>query len=103
MGSGRKPTSENGPAAAVARGAHVAELDGIRGMACLMVVLLHAFFGVVGPRYTVHSLNPVYNAFFAGGAGVDLFFVLSGFLIGGILIDHRGSANYFQVFWVRRA
>lgn len=79
----------------------IPELDGLRGIAIGMVVLFHYFF---------LTLNPVPGSALAyvlaigrlTWTGVDLFFVLSGFLIGGILIDARGSSNYFLVFYTRR-
>lgn len=86
----------------IQNGGHLRELDGVRGAAVLMVILLHTMFGILADDFSIPSIQPILRAFF-GGAGVDLFFVLSGFLIGGILIDHRGSSNYFKVFWIRRA
>jgi peptidoglycan/LPS O-acetylase OafA/YrhL len=71
----------------------IIELDGLRGLAVLSVVLAH-YFGEVNHRIFVFDL---------GWLGVDLFFVLSGFLIGGILIDNRGSPNFFSTFYTRRA
>lgn len=73
-------------------------LDGLRGMAILMVLVYH--FVVMGNETILpHKLEGLLSF---GWSGVDLFFVLSGFLIGGILLDARDSANYFKVFYVRR-
>jgi peptidoglycan/LPS O-acetylase OafA/YrhL len=79
----------------------IPELDGLRGMAILLVIFFHYTNGE-----SLTRLNGV--AYFvqrcaaSGWSGVDLFFVLSGFLIGGILIDARGSNSYFRTFYVRR-
>ena len=81
-------------------GARVAELDGIRGIAVLLVVTHH---------YSVNfsdtgALAPLFRAFREfGWVGVDLFFLLSGYLITGILLDAKGSPNYLPAFFARRA
>ena len=79
----------------------VPELDGLRGIAIGMVVLYHAFFFNFAPR-SGSALAYLLFPISIGWSGVDLFFVLSGFLIGGILLDAKDSSNYFQTFYARR-
>ena len=76
----------------------IPELDGLRGIAILLVLLYHYISIPPG-----QPPSPLLQGLFAiGWSGVDLFFVLSGFLIGGILLDVRQSPNYFKVFYGRR-
>lgn len=81
---------------------HFPALDGVRGLAIVLVLIWHyANFAIVAPpgstlAYALVPLRLTYT-------GVDLFFVLSGFLIGGILIDTRGRDGYFRAFYGRRA
>jgi peptidoglycan/LPS O-acetylase OafA/YrhL len=80
----------------------VAQLDGIRGIAILQVLVWH----YLASQFIVQSGNvSTYcaNVLLFTRSGVSLFFVLSGFLIGGILLDHRQTSNYFRVFYLRRA
>ena len=80
---------------------HILALDGLRGIAILLVVASH-FVGNL--RITADGAAWVLVAVaHAGWTGVDLFFVLSGFLITGILVDARGSKSYFKAFYARRA
>lgn len=82
---------------------HMPALDVLRGIAILVVVIFH------GMAYSVnfHWTNPVANALFqstwAGWTGVNLFFVLSGFLITGNLMDSEKRSNYYSRFYIRRA
>ncbi len=79
------------------------ELDGLRGLAILMVFLLHYISN--SQNNTGQLGGPLYRfaaIFRLGWSGVDLFFVLSGFLIGGILLDAHDSPNYFRTFYIRR-
>jgi peptidoglycan/LPS O-acetylase OafA/YrhL len=76
----------------------VPELDGLREIAILLVLVGH-YFSVPGIG-AVSLLNGYW--FRLGWAGVDLFLVLSGFLIGGILLEVRNSPRYFRTFYARR-
>jgi peptidoglycan/LPS O-acetylase OafA/YrhL len=74
----------------------IPELDGIRGIAIAMVVIHHYFLDPIqAPPATLLSYLQVAGRL--AWSGVDLFFVLSGFLIGGILLDARHASNYFRV------
>jgi peptidoglycan/LPS O-acetylase OafA/YrhL len=82
-------------------GSHCVELDGVRGLAILLVTL-YRFMKEWDP--SMHwglALGKKYCDF--GERGVDLFFVLSGFLITGILLQTKSSPGYFKNFIVRRA
>src|SRR5579884_2472587 len=79
---------------------HLPQLDGVRGIAILLVVACHYLWF---PRVSALRQLPLMRAANLGWTGVDLFFVLSGFLLGGILIDQKGSAGYFRRFYLRRA
>lgn len=79
----------------------VPELDGIRGIAILLVLLWHYMGSIIVPR--TNALGDLLSKVTATAwSGVDLFFVLSGFLIGGILLDHRQAPHYFKAFYARR-
>jgi peptidoglycan/LPS O-acetylase OafA/YrhL len=80
---------------------HIEELDGVRGIAILMVFLFH-YVGIV--RTDTPALTLASWVAASLWVGVDLFFVLSGFLITGILLDAKGDRRgYFRTFYARRA
>jgi peptidoglycan/LPS O-acetylase OafA/YrhL len=79
----------------------IPELDGLRGIAIAMVLLYHYFQQTLVTSPGSFAAK-VQSALGLGWSGVDLFFVLSGFLIGGILLDAKASTNFFQVFYRRR-
>src|SRR5438876_567086 len=72
----------------------VPQLDAVRGVAILLVIMHNA-----SEKYPQLHLQPLFRN---GWMGVDLFFVLSGLLITGILVDTRGSDGYFKHFYARR-
>lgn len=80
---------------------HIPQLDGLRGIAILMVLIVHFF------RKELFDAAPgiqmgLSRVAGAGGYGVELFFVLSGFLITGILLDNQHEKGALGRFYVRR-
>src|SRR6187399_1378910 len=79
----------------------LAELDGVRGCAIALVLLWHYVAEQIhAPLQS--TAGRVAQVLGLCWSGVDLFFVLSGFLIAGTLLDHRGAENFFRVFYIRR-
>lgn len=78
------------------------ELDSLRGIAVLAVVFYHGMAPPLGVE-----LATFWRSLFSlrqyGWTGVNLFFVLSGFLITGILLDNKQRRGYFRRFYFRRA
>lgn len=94
----RRPAREDAGAIA-----HVPALDGVRGIAVALVLALH--FGVAADlplRFRSEISIWIERLLYAGWAGVDLFFVLSGFLITTILLASKDGPQYFRRFYGRR-
>src|SRR5258708_4274543 len=95
--------NETYPAQHTPLGNQMPELNTLRGLAVLLVLFFHGF----GFEFTTRGLSGVAKLFVAatlpGWMGVNLFFVLSGFLITGVLLDSKGRTDYFRRFYYRRA
>jgi peptidoglycan/LPS O-acetylase OafA/YrhL len=82
---------------------HLRELDGIRGIAALMVFFHHMCFVSFNPTgWTYGIVSMLHNLTSVWDAGVDVFFVLSGFLISSLLIRDRESPAYYKDFYWKR-
>ncbi len=83
-------------------GRHIPALDGLRGTAILMVLFFHLFWSNSSPTGNL-LVRFVAQLRTTCWIGVDLFFVLSGFLLTGILYDTLSSAHFFRNFYGRRS
>lgn len=100
MSSGDRQFEEARRAPVAPVSPYVPALDGLRALAILLVIPHN--LDILGAPYTPLERLPV-MIINAGWIGVQLFFVLSGFLITGNLLDTRGADNYYSAFIGRRA
>ena len=81
----------------------IASLDGVRGLALIVILPCHCalpWLAVAEPTW----LDALYlRVVTLGFVGLDLFFVLSGFLITGILVRTKGREGFFRNFYMRRS
>ncbi len=103
---GKSPPTENKPQNFIPEPLirqFMPELDTLRGIAVLAVVFFHGF----ARQYDALPFHGVARSWLSltapGWLGVNLFFVLSGFLITGILLESRRKPHYYTRFYTRRA
>jgi len=97
----RNSVANGDPSTVVRSEERVPVLNGIRGVAVFLVMVFH--FWVIATSRNSYYWDRIYSSIAGmGWIGVDLFFVLSGFLITGILFDSRTTPHYFRVFYGRR-
>jgi len=81
-------------------GKYYPEIEGLRAVAVLMVIYFHSSLPFISEEHGFTSLYSQFTLFW--WCGVDLFFVISGFLITGILIDTASHDHCFKYFYIRR-
>jgi peptidoglycan/LPS O-acetylase OafA/YrhL len=93
MSSGHQSFAiSNQASAPIATEARIAGLDGLRGLMTIVVLVSH-YFG---------ELPGGFRVFMLGWIAVDVFFVLSGFLVGRLILDKGDRDNFLRVFYIRR-
>lgn len=83
---------------------HIKELDGLRGFAILLVCIAHFYQVDEAVLYVDNKMFGIitFKVSQLGLKGVELFFILSGYLITRILVNTQNSSNYFKSFYMRR-
>ncbi len=99
--SSRPATSTD---SALLRLRHIPTLDYLRGTAILLVIFFHAYGSVTWSAYFGSAGGALMTALISEcNYGVQLFFLLSGFLITGGLLRSRNKNDYYSSFYIKRA